>query len=329
MWRHLWPGSPARPVGSVTNGVHTQSWIGPEMRALYAQHLGADWEDRLLDARRYWKRARRDPRRGAVGAHRAQKERLIRFVRERVRTQSARHGMLARRAARASRGCSIRKPSPSASRAASPPTSARCWCSPTSTAAGARCSTSTERPVQIIFAGKAHPADRAGQDLIRRLVPADAGRVPRASSCSSRTTTSRWAACWCRAATSGSTRRAARRKPAALRRMKSPINGGVNVSILDGWWVEGYAGDNGWAIGSDANYADADAQDRDDAASLYQVLEEEVVPHVLRSRRRRPAAPVDLAHEELDRHRGTAVQRAAHGARLRPGGYLTREPSKV
>ena len=103
--------------------------------------------------------------------------------------------------------------------------------------------------MQIIFAGKAHPADRAGQDLIRRLFLLTQGEFrgsvvfledydieigPHAGAGH---------------ATCGSTRRAGRRRRAAPAGMKSPVNGGVNVSILDGWWVEGYRGDNGWAIG--------------------------------------------------------------------------------
>ena len=91
MWRHLWPDAPETPVGYITNGVHTESWIGPEMRALYAHHLDPDWEQHLLDPE-FWTRIRAVPDAALWAAHRSQKERLIRFVRERVRVQSARHG---------------------------------------------------------------------------------------------------------------------------------------------------------------------------------------------------------------------------------------------
>src|SRR5258707_3119309 len=91
MWRHLWPDAPEAPVSHVTNGVHTESWIGPEMRALYAHHLDPDWEHHLLEPD-LWSRAAAIPDAALWAAHRSQKERLIRFVRERVRVQSARHG---------------------------------------------------------------------------------------------------------------------------------------------------------------------------------------------------------------------------------------------
>jgi len=91
MWRHLWPGAPAAPVVAVTNGVHTESWVGPEMRSLYARHLHPEWEDHLLEPE-LWQRVAEIPDTDLWAAHRSQKERLIRFVRERVRSQSARHG---------------------------------------------------------------------------------------------------------------------------------------------------------------------------------------------------------------------------------------------
>ncbi|HET8644579.1 MAG TPA: alpha-glucan family phosphorylase, partial [Vicinamibacteria bacterium] len=91
MWRHLWPGAPASPVVAVTNGVHTESWVGPEMRLLYSRHLHPEWEAHLLDPE-VWPRVAAIPDADLWTAHRSQKERLIRFVRERVRAQNARHG---------------------------------------------------------------------------------------------------------------------------------------------------------------------------------------------------------------------------------------------
>ncbi len=325
MWRHLFPGNPARPVGSVTNGVHTQSWIGPEMGALYTQHLGADWDRHLMHGD-YWERARQIPDEMLWSARRAQKERLIRFLRERVRNQSARHGMapdelrlveglldpqaltigFARRFATYKRAVLVLSDLPRL----------------------AAMLMSKERPVQIIFAGKAHPADRAGQDLIRRLFlltqgefrgrvvfledyDIEMGRMLVQGSDVWLNTPRRPQEA---SGTSG---------------MKSPVNGGVNVSILDGWWVEGYAGDNGWTIGSDANYADADAQDRDDAASLYKVLEEEVVPMYF------DRDGAGLPRQWLSRMKNsiaTVVPQFSAQRMVRDyvqEAYLTREPSKV
>ena len=92
MWRHLFPDGAGDPVGYVTNGVHTASWVGPEMRTFYTQHVDPAWEQKLLEPEA-WQKVREAPDAALWSAHRAQKERLIRFVRERVRVQSARHGL--------------------------------------------------------------------------------------------------------------------------------------------------------------------------------------------------------------------------------------------
>jgi len=166
MWRHLWPGAPAAPVVAVTNGVHTESWVGPEMRSLYARHLHPEWEDHLLEPE-LWQRVAEIPDTDLWAAHRSQKERLIRFVRERVRSQSARHGRspdelrelenlfdpraltigFARRFATYKRAHLVLQDLPRVHALLE----------------------SEERPVQMLFAGKAHPADRAGQEVIRQL----------------------------------------------------------------------------------------------------------------------------------------------------------------
>jgi starch phosphorylase len=274
MWRHLWPGEPEGPVSAITNGVHTESWVGPEMRSLYAHHLGADWVDHLLEPE-FWARIRAVPDADLWAAHRSQKERLIRFVRERVRIQSARHGLspdelrqveglldphaltigFARRFATYKRAVLI--------------------LSDMDRLRGLF--GSAERPVQILFAGKAHPADREGQEAIRRLFlltqgefrgklvfiedyDIEVGRML-VQGCDAWLNTPRRP-----------------HEASGTSGQKSPINGGVNVSVLDGWWVEGYRPDNGWAIGEGRTHPDPAVQDAEDAAALYKALEEEVVP---------------------------------------------------
>ncbi len=274
MWRHLFPGAPEEAVGHVTNGVHTETWVGPEMRALYAQHLGADWSEHLLEPE-LWTRIRDVPDATLWSAHRSQKERLIRFVRERVRQQAARHGLspdelrqieglldpqaltigFARRFATYKRAVLI----------LSDLDRLRALLS------------DAARPVQLIFAGKAHPADREGQEVIRRLVlltqgefkgklvfledyDIEIGRMM-VQGCDVWLNTPRRP-----------------QEASGTSGQKSPINGGVNVSILDGWWEEGHRGDNGWAIGDGRVNPDLAAQDHGDALALYRILEEEVVP---------------------------------------------------
>ncbi len=274
MWRHLFPGNPESPVGSITNGVHTETWIGPEMRGLYQRHLGPSFEEHLLDPE-FWKGIQNVPAPDLWAARRSQKERLIRFVREKLRQQSARHGLspdelrqieglldphaltigFARRFATYKRAVLVLSDLDRLRGLLSDPA----------------------RPVQILFAGKAHPADRAGQDLIRRLFMLTQGELRGrlvfledydiemgrmlVQGCDVWLNTPRRP-----------------QEASGTSGMKSPVNGGVNVSIPDGWWAEGFRGDNGWAIGDASIDADVEQQDKKDAEALYRILEEEVVP---------------------------------------------------
>jgi starch phosphorylase len=271
MWRHLFPGEPESPVSYITNGVHTETWVGPEMRALYTHYLGP-FQDHLLEPE-FWTRIRDVPDAELWAAHRSQKERLIRFVRERVRLQWARHGAspaelrtveglldphaltigFARRFATYKRAILVLA-DPERFRALV---------------------TSADRPVQFLFAGKAHPADRAGQDLIRRLFlltqgefrgkvvfledyDMEMGRML-VQGCDAWLNTPR--------------------KPqeaSGTSGQKSPVNGGLNLSVADGWWAEAFRGDNGWSFGEEGQ--PGEEQDAKDALALYTLLEQEVVP---------------------------------------------------
>jgi glycogen phosphorylase len=273
MWRHLWPGGPPEPVVAVTNGVHTESWVGPEMRALYARHLHPQWEDHILDLE-LWGRVKDIPDPELWSAHRSQKERLIRFVRERVRVQNARHGRspdemreleslfdpraltigFARRFATYKRAHLVLQDIERVRALLS----------------------AADRPVQMLFAGKAHPADRAGQEVIRRLFLLTQeefrGKVVFLEDYDMEVARMMVQGCdvWL-----NTPRRP--QEASGTSGQKSPINGGVNLSVMDGWWAEGFRGDNGWGFG-EGSPADPDAQDGADADTLYRLLEEAVIP---------------------------------------------------
>jgi starch phosphorylase len=274
MWRHLFEGEDEEPVGYVTNGVHTQSWVGKEMRRFYTQHLGADWEQHLLDPD-YWKKVQDAPDGALWSAHRSQKERLIRFVRERTRQQSARHGRSPDELRKVE---SLLDPHALtigfARRFA---TYKRAFLVMTDIERLRAILGDPDRPVQFLFAGKAHPADREGQEVVRRIVSLTQGEfhgklvfledydigVGRAlvQGCD----------VWLNNP----------RKPqeaSGTSGQKVPINGGINVSVLDGWWAEGYREDNGWAIGDGSVDPDTAAQDHRDAEALYHVLLNGVIP---------------------------------------------------
>jgi glycogen phosphorylase len=278
MWRHLWAEKPEQPVTAITNGVHTGTWIGPEMRALYARHVDPHWEERLLEPE-VWEKVHTIPDAEVWAAHRAQKERLIRFVRERLRVQGARHGLSPDELRDLEGLLDPRALTIGFARRFATYKRAMLMLSDLDRLRGIL--SDAEEPVQMVFAGKAHPADRDGQDFIRRLFlltqgefrgrivfledyDMEVGRTM-VQGCDVWLNTPRRPQEAC--GTSG---------------QKSPINGGVNLSVLDGWWAEAHHGDNGWAIGSAEVEADAAAQDQDDAQSLYRLLEEEVVPRFFR-----------------------------------------------
>ena len=278
MWGHLdLPGPrPAEvPIQALTNGVHVSTWIGHEVRGLFERHIGADWDARLLDADA-WPCLEGLPNDELWAARRAQKERLARFCRSRWQRQFARHGRapqeledvawqldpnaliigFARRFATYKRAGLFFHDIERLQRLLH----------------------HAERPVQIIYAGKAHPADRPGQGLVRQifeLSQSDAfhGKVFFIEDYDMRIGYQMVQGCdiWLNTP----------RRPmeaSGTSGQKAAMNGGLNLSILDGWWPEAFDGSNGWSIGfaNDEGLTEQ-AQDEHDAASLYDTLEKEVV----------------------------------------------------
>ena len=276
MWRQLFPANAPDPViGSITNGVHALTWIGGEMRDLYGRYLGRGWQERLAEDEQ-WQAIHDIPDEELWACHMAQKGQLGRFTRVSLLAQYARHGS-----------------SPDELRALED------WFDPTALTIGfARryatykraellfhdlrrvraILTQAERPVQVILAGKAHPADRPAQELIQRIFQLSRsselqGRVFFLENYSMRSArhlvegVDVWLNTPIRpqeaSGTSG---------------MKAAMNGALNLSILDGWWPEAYDGANGWAIGNAHEQEVPVLRDQEDSSSIYALLEETIIP---------------------------------------------------
>jgi starch phosphorylase len=278
MWQRLWPGLNASevPIGSITNGVHTPSWLAPEMYQLYDRYLGFRWQERPAE-HDIWRRAERIPDEELWRTHERRRERLVAFARKRVRAQLQR-----RRATPAEVAAADEVLDPEAltigfaRRFATYKRGTLIFHNSDRLAAIVN---NKDRPVQFVFAGKAHPKDAGGKDLIaqiqkfarkpeyrRRIVFLEDYDMNVAR------TLVEGVDIWL-----NNPRRPM--EASGTSGMKVCGNGGLNFSVLDGWWVEGYKGDNGFAIGAGEDYGgDTETQDEVESRALYDMLEKEIVP---------------------------------------------------
>jgi glycogen phosphorylase len=276
LWKDVWAGVPVHevPITSVTNGVHTKTWMAPEFAALYRKHLGA-WEEHLTEPE-FWRGVIDIPDAQLWEIHQKLKLRLIEFVRERVRVRCQRLGESAEAIRKVNR---ILDPEiltvGFARRFATYKRGALLFSDKERLK---RLLNDTTRPVQFIFAGKAHPRDEAGKAVIQEVY-----KFTREVGFENRVV-------FLEDYDSYIARRLVQGVDLWLNHplrpleasgtsgMKSAPNGGINLSVLDGWWREGYNGNNGWAIGAEINNGTAEFQNEGDATSLYQVLENQIIP---------------------------------------------------
>ena len=277
MWGPIWPEVPEseRPVRHITNGIHVPTWLSAELMRLFDDHLGADWRDRHDDPD-MWQRILAIPDEELWAARHALRTYLFAFIRERARSRWMEEHVSAPRVV-----------------------AAGTLLDPNALTIGfARRFTGYKRPelifhnperlmrilnagatpVQIVFAGKAHPADETGkhhlQQVYRRAIdPMFGGRIAFVDDYDLHVAHFLVQGCdvWLNNP----------RKPleaSGTSGMKASVNGVPHLSIADGWWAEGYAAQNGWVIDGRTASADHEAVDAADAESLYQLLEREIVP---------------------------------------------------
>ncbi len=277
MAKRVWSNFPDDeiPFGYVTNGVHIPSWISQEMSDLLDRYLGPRWQEDPSNTD-VWNRIEEIPDEELWRTHERRKERLIAFARRRLVSQLKRRGTsetelatarsilnsehftigFARRFATYKRATLLLRNMPRLKEILTNP----------------------KKPVQILFAGKAHPRDDAGKEFIRQIVHFAQDEEIRRRVVFLEDydiTIARYLVqgvdIWLNTP----------RRPleaSGTSGMKVLANGGLNLSILDGWWDEGYESEVGWAIGSGEDYSDFEYQDRVESNALYTLLENDVVP---------------------------------------------------
>jgi starch phosphorylase len=275
---NTWQGIAPHGIAAITNGVHPPTWVGGPVLGLFERYLDADLDDLdgTTSATRWWERIDRIPVAELWEAHLVQKRELALFARGRLRTQFARHGEAPRTLQQLGEALDPKILTIGFARRFA--TYKRAGMIFTDTERLARLLSNADRPVQLIFAGKAHPADRPGQAVIQEIFgrtrsPEFRGRVFILEDYDMRI--GRFLVqgvdIWL-----NNPRRPL--EASGTSGMKAASNGVINLSVLDGWWDEGWTGDNGWAIGSREPLQDEAAQDWADAMDLYRILEDEAVP---------------------------------------------------
>jgi starch phosphorylase len=277
MWTPLWPGKDENdiPIQHITNGIHTGSWLARRIRLLFERYLGSDWYDRVDDPE-LWKKVSLIPDEELWNVKRHLKRKLIVHTIENTRRRWQSGKIQASQVI--AEGVMLDPYSLTIGFARRFATYKRSNLIFTDYDRLLRIVTNNQLPVQFIFAGKAHPADEPGKLLIQKVYrsakdPKTCGRLVFLEDYDMNIArlmvqgVDVWLNTPLRpneaSGTSG---------------MKAALNGTLNLSILDGWFAEGYNGHNGWAIGSPQDAEDPQEQDRQDAASLYDLLENEIVP---------------------------------------------------
>ena len=277
LFGEVWPNIAANeaPIGYVTNGIHTCSWLAPRMKELFNKYLIPYWQDNMYQDQ-VWEKIRNVPNDKLWNIHNDRKVKLLRLVKDNTYERLRRSGYsyedineiisklnpnaltigFARRFATYKRATLIFKDLERITEIIN----------------------NSDRPVQLIFAGKAHPQDKEGQDLIRyihqiSMMPQFKGKIFLLEN---------YNIAMSRYLVSGvdvwlnNPRRPM--EASGTSGQKASVNGVINFSVLDGWWAEGYTQNNGWTIGSNQEYDSYEAQDQADSQSLYRTLEEKIIP---------------------------------------------------
>lgn len=278
MWSGLWPDVPVEevPIISVTNGVHLETWLSDDMNALYERYLGVNWAKETIDGQGIWNNVDLIPDEELWRTHQRSKGQLISFARRRLKEQIQRRGTyhaelnwaeevldpealtigFARRFATYKRGNLLLKNPKRFIKLLSDP----------------------DRPVQVVFAGKAHPRDTEGKEIIRQIIHFATQYDVRRRIVFLEDYDINVARYLVRGVDIWLNTPRPPMEASGTSGMKAAFNGALNMSTWDGWWCEGFTQDGGWVIGSGENYDDPGYQDMVESQAIYNMLENEIIP---------------------------------------------------
>ncbi len=277
LFSDVWPNisSNESPITYVTNGIHTCSWLAPNLKKLYNNYLVPFWQDSIYDDNT-WAGIRNIPDEELWDAHLERKKKLIELVKESTTNRLRRSGYTYEQINKVVSGLNPNALTIGFARRFA--TYKRATLIFRDLERITQILNDEEHPVQLIFAGKAHPIDKAGQDLIRyihelSLKPQFIGKIFILED---------YNIGMSRYLVSGvdvwlnNPRRPL--EASGTSGQKASVNGVINFSVLDGWWAEGYNAKNGWKIGTQKDYEDYDIQDNEDSNDLYNTLEKKIIP---------------------------------------------------
>jgi starch phosphorylase len=275
MFGDLWPDlePDETPIGSITNGVHAHTWVSPEMADVFSAHVLPDWDeaDETL-----WARILEMPDDELWRAREQGRERMVSFVRRRLKEAAAGRGLTGSDVAWTDEVLDPRALTIGFARRFATYKRATLLLSQPDRLRALLLS--PDRPLQLVFAGKAHPADDQGKEMIRQIELFSSDPEIRHRF----VFVDDYDIAVARAMYQGSDvwlnnpRRP--QEACGTSGMKAALNGGLNLSILDGWWHEMFDGENGWAISSAENVEDLERRDQLEAGALFDLLERQVVP---------------------------------------------------
>ncbi|MBQ4179119.1 MAG: alpha-glucan family phosphorylase, partial [Elusimicrobia bacterium] len=277
MWQNVWPELPRKeiPITHITNGIHTNTWISYEFAGLFQRYIGDDWIDEPSD-QTLWQRVADIPDAELWRSHERRKERLVSFARNRLKMQLERRGLskhmiayadevldpealtigFARRFATYKRGNLIFRNLDRIKKIL----------------------TNKEKPVQIIIAGKAHPKDDKGKEIIKSIIALTSDPDLKYKVVFLEDYDMNVAHYLVQGVDIWLNNPLRPQEASGTSGMKAVVNGAINFSVLDGWWCEGYNGENGWVVGSTDTYNDLEYQNEMESRSIYEMLEKEIIP---------------------------------------------------